>query len=147
MMVKSRPMFSSFGRLNPIDFLGSSSFGSLNRLLEEVLGNEEGRSFNVDVQNNDGNIIVTADLPGLTKDDLNVSVENGVLTIGGERQSSCKKEENGYCISERSFGKFSRSFRLPDVDESSIDASLKDGVLTILLNKAEDVKPRKIKIN
>ena len=107
------------------------------------LASWEQRQINVDVQEKDDKVFVTADVPGITKDDLSVTIENGILTIAGER----KRETDEDCWSERCFGSFSRSLRLNDVDESSINATLKNGVLQLTLNRPESAKPRKIPIS
>lgn len=102
----------------------------------------------VDVKETENEYQVHADLPGLVKEDVSISLEDGVLTIKGERkQSEEAKEENQY-YSERSYGNFSRSLNLPSkVDEKKIKASLKDGVLSISLPKVEEAKPREIAIS
>ena len=88
-----------------------------------------------------------AELAGLTKDDIEVSLEDGVLTISGEKKDDRTEETEGYHLRERRHGKFSRSFRLPaEVNPEKINAHLKDGVLTVTLDKAEVVKPRKIDV-
>jgi HSP20 family protein len=101
----------------------------------------------VDVYEEKGELVVKADLPGLSKDDIDVEVEDDVLTLKGTRQEENESEEGGHYRCERASGAFERTFRLPaGVDASKIKAAFKDGVLTIRLPKAEEAKPRKIKI-
>ena len=146
-MVRRNPVFGASGRFGPLGVFGESLLTThLGDVFNDGFGQSSHEFCKVDVKNTGEGFVVTADLPGITKEDLDVTLENDVLTISGERSASCDKETNGCCLLERSFGKFSRSLRLSDVDESSINASLKDGVLTVSIKKAEDVKPRKINI-
>lgn len=98
----------------------------------------------VDVFEDGEAFVVQAELPGMTLEDVNVGVENDLLTLAGERKS---EREDGHAIRERWYGAFSRSFKLPrTVDVEKIDATLKDGVLTVRLPKRESVKPRRIEV-
>lgn len=106
----------------------------------------------VDLGQTDDAYTVIADLPGLTKDDINLTVEDRALTLSGERVfvDEEKKEENARSFDriERAYGKFSRTFHLPsNVDSSKVAASFKDGVLTIEIPKLEQAKSRQIKIS
>jgi HSP20 family protein len=102
----------------------------------------------VDLYVKEGNVVVTADLPGLSKDEIDISVQNGVLTIKGQKKREKEiKEENYYCV-ERSYGSFQRSIELPtDVDGSKVKATYKDGVLEVVLPQVESAKPKKIKVD
>ncbi len=94
-------------------------------------------------------LVVRADLPGLSKDDVNVDIDNGILTISGERRSEHEEEREGYFRSERSYGSFSRSIPLPEaVNEDQVNASFKDGVLEVTMPKppAEMSKRRRIDV-
>jgi HSP20 family protein len=103
--------------------------------------------FDVDVQNNDDHIVVRADVPGISKDALNVTLENGILTITGDRKREESKTEGSYYLCERSCGSYSRSFRVPaDVDEKSINATLRDGVLQLILKRTPEATSRRIEI-
>jgi HSP20 family protein len=89
--------------------------------------------------------VFKADLPGIKEQDLDISLQNGVLTVSGTRQAEEKKEGESYYLFERKYGSFSRSFALPDVaDPEKVEADLKDGILTIAIGKRVDAKPRKI---
>lgn len=106
------------------------------------------KQFDVDVQNVGDDIVVRADVPGISKDDLNITVENGVLTISGERKREPKKKENSYYLCERFHGSYSRSFQVPpDIDDKSINATLSNGVLQLVLRRSPEAKTRKIKID
>ncbi|MHA2279543.1 MAG: Hsp20/alpha crystallin family protein [Promethearchaeota archaeon] len=104
--------------------------------------------FEVDIKNEGDNVVVRADLPGISKDDLNVTIENRVLTITGERKRESEQQDENYYLCERSSGSYSRSFRVPaDVDEQSINATLRDGVLQLILKRLPETKPHKIDIS
>lgn len=102
----------------------------------------------VDIRETDDTYEFNAELPGLAKDDVKITIEDKVLTLSGERAWDGEKTENGYHRVERAYGTFSRSFTLPNaVDPEKVAAKFKDGVLAISVPKAEEVKPRQIKIN
>lgn len=101
----------------------------------------------VDISESEGEYVIKAELPEVKKEDVKVTVEDGVLTIQGERRQ--EKEEKGkrFHRVERSYGSFVRSFSLPEsVDESATKAEYKDGVLTLHLPKSEKVKPKAIDV-
>jgi len=103
----------------------------------------------VEVFERGNDLVVRADLPGLSKDDVNVDVDNGMLTISGERRSEHEESEQGYFRSERSYGSFSRSISLPEgVNEDQVNASFKDGVLEVTMPKpvGETSKRRRIDV-
>ena len=103
----------------------------------------------VDVAETDTAYQVKAELPGIRKEVLDVTVEDGVLTIKAEHNDNHEQIENGKLIrQERSTGKFVRSLRLgADVDEETITAEYRDGVLHITLPKAKEVQPRKVEVS
>lgn len=102
----------------------------------------------MDVSEDKDKFTVTVELPGLNKEDVNITYKEGSLTVEGERKNEDEKKEADYHIVERAYGKFRRSFTLPlPVKEDKIDALFKNGVLTITLPKAEEVKPKEIKVN
>lgn len=97
----------------------------------------------VDVFEDGDAIMVQADLPGLTLEEVSVRVENDLLTLSGER----KQEGEGHSVRERWFGTFARAFKLPPtIDVERIAATLKDGVLTVRMPKRESLKARKIEV-
>ena len=103
----------------------------------------------VDVRETNDELQVTAELPGLAPEDVNVTVENGVLTISGEKKQEVEegKEDSNYYLYERRYGRFERSFSLPrTVNADKVKARFDNGVLTIALPKAEAAKPRKVQI-
>ena len=97
----------------------------------------------VDIKETDNSLVLTADIPGLTKKDIKVYVANGKLSISGERTFETDQENDNYHYRERRFGTFDRSFKLPDtVDEDNISASFKNGILSIQLPKHEVEMPK-----
>ena len=101
----------------------------------------------VDISEEETSYSIKADLPGLDKKDMSISVEKGVLKIEGEKKEEVKREKGKYYHLERSYGKFSRSFYLPDeVNVEKIDAVMKNGTLELTIPKAEKVKPKSIEI-
>ena len=103
----------------------------------------------VDVREDGDHIYVEAELPGFTKDEVDITMENSTLTISAEHKAETKNSNAGeYLLNERRFTRFLRSFTLPPtVDEGSVQANLKDGILVITLNKREETKPRKIQVS
>lgn len=114
---------------------------------EEVAS--EGMAPRLDVIERDNEYVVKTDLPGVKKDDIEVSLENGVLTISAETKSETEEKEGERVIrQERRYGKYVRSLRLgTEIDEKKIKAAYKDGVLELTLPKAEEVKPKKISVD
>ena len=97
----------------------------------------------------EGNLVVRADLPGLTKDDIDIEIEDDVLVITGERSDETRDERDDFYRSERTYGRFFRAIQLPEgIDTDKIDASFKDGVLevTIPAPKVTTPKNRQVKI-
>jgi HSP20 family protein len=92
--------------------------------------------------------ILKADLPGIKKEDIKVSVENGILTIEGERKSETEDKDKQFHRVERSYGRFVRSLNLgTSIDSSKIHAHYKDGVLQLTVPKAEEIKPKSIDVH
>jgi HSP20 family protein len=101
-----------------------------------------------DVYEEKDNFIVKAELPGMKREDINVSLHDGSLIISGERKSETKTEDAEIYRAERFFGKFQRAVALPaTVAADKVKAEYKDGVLTIMLPKSEEAKPKQIEVN
>jgi len=101
----------------------------------------------VDIKETDKAFIITADVPGVDPKDIEVNMENGVLTIRGERKEEKEEEKEGYKRIERVRGTFYRRFTLPDTaDAEKISAKSRNGVLEITIPKQEKVQPRKIEV-
>jgi len=102
----------------------------------------------VDIYEHEGNIVLSAELPGVDAKDVDVRVENNVLTLRGERKWNSDVQQESYHRVERAYGSFTRSFTLPNVvDTESIKADFKDGMLKLVLPKKEEAKPKQISIN
>jgi HSP20 family protein len=101
----------------------------------------------VDVKESDTEIVVNADLPGIDEKDISLTLQNGVLTLRGEKKAERKQEQEDYHIMERSYGSFQRSIRLPEsIDEDNVEASFEKGVLTVRLAKRPELVKSQKKI-
>jgi HSP20 family protein len=102
----------------------------------------------VDIFETEHELVVKADLPDVKPEDLDIRVENNILTIRGERKFEKKVDEKNYLRVERAYGSFSRSFSLANtVNSEAIKADYKNGVLTLTIPKREEAKPKQIKVN
>ena len=128
----------------------------MNRLFEDFFGHTPVRtgwtegvwSPSVDVSEDKDNVIIKAEMPGMKKEDVKISVQDDVLTLKGEKKQEKEEKDKNYHRIERSYGSFCRSFQLPtSVKTDKIKASYKDGVLNVTLPKTEEVKPKEIPIN
>ena len=101
----------------------------------------------VDIEEDNDSIIVKAEIPGMKKEDIKVSVQSNLLTITGERKHESETKNKTFHRVERSYGRFSRMITLPtDVDSDRVKANYKDGILSITLPKPEAVKPKHIEV-
>jgi HSP20 family protein len=101
----------------------------------------------VDISENNDEYLLSAELPGLRKEDIHISFTDGVLRLEGERKKEKEEKDTDYHRVERAFGKFCRTFRLPNtVKIDKISADFKDGILNIRLPKMEEVKPKEIEV-
>ncbi len=136
-------------------FRGASSLQShLNRLFNENQGhNSDEASLTtwappVDIHETEHELVLKADIPGVKPEELDIRVENNILTIRGERKFEKQVNENNYLRVERSYGSFARSFSLANtVNTEAIKAEYKNGVLTLSVPKREEAKPKQIKVN
>ncbi|HZZ44147.1 MAG TPA: Hsp20/alpha crystallin family protein [Tepidisphaeraceae bacterium] len=134
--------------LDPLDSV-------LNRFFRgQVVDNENGTSapYGVDARENGEQLIVEAELPGFKKDEVDITLENQVLTIRAQKKVvppvAGQPSGGAYLLRERRYSRVQRSFNLPDtIDDQSVNAKLEDGVLTITLNKRPETKPRKIQVS
>ena len=126
----------------------------INRVFGDVVG-RTGEESNltpwapeVDIYETENELVVKADLPDVNPQDLDIRVENNILTIRGERKFDSKVNEDNYLRIERSYGSFSRSFSLANsVKSEAIKADYQNGVLTLSIPKREEAKPKQIKVN
>jgi HSP20 family protein len=125
-----------------------------NRVFGDVVG-RTGEESNltpwapeVDIYETENELVVKADLPDMNPQDLDIRVENNILTIRGEHKFDTKVNEDNYLRIERSYGSFSRSFSLANsVKSEAIKADYQNGVLTLSIPKREEAKPKQIKVN
>jgi HSP20 family protein len=135
-------------------FRGLASFQEqMNRLFEDSLRTREGESAlttwapPVDIYETENELVLKVDLPDLNEKDLDIRVENNMLTIQGERKFEEKVSRDNYLRVERAYGSFSRSFPLPStVYTDSIHAEYKNGVLTVQMPKRAEAKPKQVKV-
>ena len=142
---------SSIDRWEP--FRGSYDT-QLNRLFSDFFGRSTQEQNltpwapSVDIYEAEHELVVKADLPDIKSEDLDIRVENNILTIRGERKFEKKGQEKNYLRVERSYGSFARSFSLANtVNTEAIKADYKDGVLTLSIPKRDEAKPKQIKVN
>ena len=136
-------------------FRGASTLqDQINRLFADAFERGNGESNltawapAVDISENEHELVVKADLPGVDPKDLDIRVENNVLTIRGERKFEKKVDQDNYLRVERTYGAFSRSFSLANtVNPEGIKADYQNGVLTLVVPKREEAKPKQIKVN
>jgi HSP20 family protein len=128
----------------------------MNRLFDDFFGRPlvraEGTegvwSPSVDVSEDKDNVIVRAEMPGMKKEEVKISIQDNVLTLKGEKKQEKEEKDANYHRIERSYGSFSRSFTLPTaVKADKVKASYKDGMLNITLPKTEEAKPKEIPVS
>ncbi len=125
----------------------------VNRIFNELFDRSQESNLTtwapaVDIFEGQNELVVKADLPDIKPEELDIRVENNILTIRGERKFEKKVDEKNYLRVERSYGSFARSFSLANtVNAEAIKADYKDGVLTLTIPKREEAKPKQIKVN
>jgi HSP20 family protein len=135
-------------RWNPGRELASMEIDRLNRMFDDFYGNVRAWVPAVDIyETHTHEFVIKAELPEMKKEDINVTFEQNVLTITGERKASFEDDNGTYHRSERANGRFTRSFTLPNtVDGTRISAAYKDGVLTVRVPQREEAKPKQIAV-
>ena len=130
-----------------------NAVSTLDRMLDDVMGSAFGtatnpRTFNpsIDIRTSDDEVVFVCDVPGVKRDELEITLENHVLTLRGARKFETRQDEQ--VLLGRTYGSFTRAFTLPDsLDEDHLSAELADGVLTVKIPRHPKAKPRKIAIN
>lgn len=118
----------------------------VNSLFSEDM-NIDTRNISVDIREDEDKYVLEAELAGVSEKDVDINVENDMLTISSSREEKNEEKKEGYILKERRSSSFCRSFMLPkDVDTGKIDASVKDGVLTLDMPKRPEAKPKKISV-
>ena len=126
----------------------------MDQALESFFGRNklpaQGESFlspSIDVTENDASIVLTAELPGIAEEDIDISIQNGMLSLKGEKKMEKKDDKDNYHVVERRYGSFQRSMRLPpSVDEAAVAARFDKGVLTVTMPKKPGAAPAERKI-
>jgi HSP20 family protein len=138
-------------RWEPARELASMEIDRLNQMFSDFYGQAFSRAWvpAVDIYETDAHeVVLKAELPDMKREDINLTFENGVLTLKGERKFEQEAKKENFQRIERRHGTFSRSFTLPNtVDATRISAAYKDGVLTIRLPQREEAKPKQIAVN
>ncbi len=102
----------------------------------------------IELREEENQFLVRADLPGMKKEEIDISVGGNILALKGERKTETENKSKNYHYSERSYGSFSRTIELPcEVEADKVKASYKDGVLELVLPKSESAKPQQIKVD
>ena len=144
-LIRFNPTRNIINFRSPTDDVFDDFFGGLFR--GERADLTRGWNPKVDIFEEADNIVMTADLPGVEKDNIAIDVNGRVLTVKGERSSDNEVKEDNYYRRERSYGKFERSFTLPaETDSEKIKAEYKDGVLTLNIPKPESGKTKQITV-
>ena len=142
----------------PFFSIGKDMNGSLNPLSPDFFGNsfidfrplKQDRFPKVDIAETRDNFLITADLPGIEEKNVNITLDDGILTIKGEKKTDTEDKQGEFYSRERSYGSFQRSFEVPEIiDENKIDASFSNGVLSVKMQKIPEAKKevKKILIN
>ena len=150
-------MYPTIWRARRSPSIWSDLFGArreLDRMFDRAFFGPDGEAGSlamwtpaVDVRETEDGIEVNTELPGLTPDDVKVTVENGVLSISGERKQEREEKDEQYHLVERQYGRFERSFQLPrTVDTEKVKAKFENGVLNIELPKSAQAKPKQIEV-
>ncbi|MFQ5864259.1 MAG: Hsp20/alpha crystallin family protein [bacterium] len=135
------------------DFLNLAD--EMNRFVRDFFGDDTREtslfkgtwSPKVDISEDNDNFYLHVELPGIKREDVKVSYEDGLLTITGEKKAEKEEKDLNFHRVERAFGKFERSFRMPtNIINDKIDAQFQNGVLSIILPKAEEAKPKEIEV-
>ena len=122
-------------------------FRQLEQLAEDMFADEPAFNVRVDVREDESFYYIDAEVPGFKREEIDVTFEDGLLLLTGERKREEARKGENWHVTERAIGKFSRSFRMPSgVDQNKVEASLKEGVLTVRLPKTDEVKPRRIEV-
>ncbi len=144
---------ASMTRYNPLRDVASLQ-DEMDRMFRSALGSDRtattAGAFTpfLDVEEDADQFTLHIEIPGVDPDEVEVSLEENVLTVAGERKFYDTKEADGFRRIERHFGRFHRAVRLPDrVDADRVEANYRDGMLTITVAKAEEAKPRRIAVN
>jgi HSP20 family protein len=134
LLIKPEPFMADFDRF-------------VNRLFDASETGSQRWVPAMDLTEAEGHFVLKADLPGMSEEDIAIEVQDGTLTISGERKAEHENREQGWHRIERQYGRFSRSLTLPEgVDPEGVNANFEQGVLSVSIPKPEERKPRRISI-
>ncbi len=143
-IIRWSPVRDLMGLQDDMGMMFNEFFGDGDKMRELGLTRWHPR---VDITEEDNRYELTADLPGIKKEDIKVEVRDNVLTLRGEKKMGEERKEKNCMLSERYYGEFTRTFTLPEnVDRNAIDAAFKDGVLHLSIPKTEKAKPKQIEV-
>jgi HSP20 family protein len=148
-MVKYRPLLTDRMMMPP---LGDTA-ARFSRMFEQMLdpgafGNGAAWTPVIDISDRDDELVLTAELPGMTKEDVQMDIADGVFTLKGEKKEQSEEKSERFQVLERSFGTFERSFTLPRaVDASKVNATFRDGLLVVHMPKTAESNGRKFEIS
>ncbi|CAL1697839.1 unnamed protein product [Somion occarium] len=154
-MALSRFFYEPFFSLSGFDHLFDEAFSAReagrgsNTQVQHRRGDTLRSSLDLHVDDKSNTVTATFELPGLKKEDVNLEVTNGVLTVSGESEQEASRDENGYAVKERRYGKFTKALQLPQgVKDTDIKASLENGVLYVSFpNTSAEQAPKKITVS
>ncbi len=145
-LTKYRPFEDTLHTWRP--FLANDFDNFVERFFSDTARTDGFSSPSIDLYDDGEDLVVKAEIPGANEKDIDVSLEDGILSIKGERKLEHEDKKDNYYKIERSYGAFSRSLRLPtEVKTDEAKASYKNGILEIRIPKEEKAKPKKVKIN
>ena len=147
---KGKDIYSPFSEFETLQ-------DEMNKLFNFSLGRWGDRTFDlldnrwgpaIDISDSEDDITVKADIPGMDKKDINVTIHGDTLVLKGEKKTDNEVKEKGFIKTERFYGSFNRAIRLPsEVDSSKVKATYKEGVLELVLPKKEESKPKQITVD
>jgi len=124
----------------------------INKIFDETVQKDRKSQYGdwyppVDIFEKEDGITIIMEIPGVSEEDIDLQITDGVLTVRGEKKLPYEKNNENFYRLERNFGKFARSFALPNsVDQNKVKASLKEGILKIEIGKRDEIKPKVIKV-
>jgi len=124
----------------------------INKIFDETVQQDRKSQYGdwyppVDIFEKEDGITIIMEIPGVSEEDIDLQITDGVLTVKGEKKLPYEKNNENFYRLERNFGKFARSFTLPNsVDQNKVKASLKEGILKIEIGKRDEIKPKVIKV-
>ena len=143
-IVRWNPMREMMNLRTEMDDLFENFFGLTRRGGDLEYGRWRPR---INIEENDNNYEITAEIPGMSKEDIEIDLRGDILTLKGEKKIEEEKKDKNFHLCERCYGQFVRTIRLPEnAEKDKIDAEYKDGILKLNIPKVEEAKPKEIKV-